>query len=372
MSLSYTPVGDPEGTEFSYTRIHETTEHAQLVSRIETWLSKPEDTRGDPKIVGLRITYHGGSRSGIFGESDGPVYVVEMGKGERVTRLQFYGFVLSYSVFGFSLETDWGRVVNVPPQGPSVVMAVDVPVASGLLVGVGGCVDDWSHDWDVVIGFGFYFLANPAFVHVDFEYLSLPESAGIQMRRLETVEGDNSDGSGPKEVDISRTENVSNSAGTEEEWADGLGVDLTVSMGFCDIVEGPEYKNRGETAKKTSYEVSHDLSWSGHVTVPPNKHYLVELVYYEGKFSVEYKARVKYVTAVGEEIKWTEKGTMTGVSRGAAKITTKDITTQDKVKKMMGDQERQLTLRQMPPNTRPKHKCKRKSSGQDTQSVSST
>ncbi|KAL4933771.1 uncharacterized protein BDV17DRAFT_67828 [Aspergillus undulatus] len=61
MSLSVTPVGDPEGTEFSYCRLnYENDEHPQLVSKIEVWMSKPEDAKGDPRVVGLRISYHGG------------------------------------------------------------------------------------------------------------------------------------------------------------------------------------------------------------------------------------------------------------------------------------------------------------------------
>ncbi|KAL4811355.1 hypothetical protein BDV18DRAFT_155960 [Aspergillus unguis] len=365
MSLSYTPVGDTEGTEFTHTQITNDTsadattdEHPQLVSKIEAWMSKPTASGGDARIVGLRISYHGGSRSGIFGESDGPKYCIELSKGERVTSLQFYGIVLSYSIFGFCIVTDRGRRVSIPPagEGPSFVMERDVPVGSGLMVGIGGCVDDWTNDWDVVIGFGFYFLATPAFLHVDFEYLTRPEVGSIQPKRLDVVEGDNTDGTEQKELDISRTESMENTASTQEGWADGLGVNVTVSIGFCDIVEGPAYEHRGETMQATSYTVPHELNWTGKVTVPPNKHYIAELVYYEGRYTVEYKARIKYVTPIGEEVKWVETGTMDGVSRGAAVVHTRDITTQDKVKKMMGEQERQLTLRQTPPNTRAKHK----------------
>ncbi|KAL4792490.1 hypothetical protein BDV19DRAFT_392163 [Aspergillus venezuelensis] len=369
MSLSYTPVGDPEGTEFSYSRLnHDNDEHPQLVSKIEAWATKPEDSKGaDARIVGLRITYHGGSRSGIFGESDGPKHTIELEKGERITNLKVYGFLISYAIFGFCFSTDRGRVLSVPEKGPSFVMALDVPVASGLLVGVGGYLDDWSHDWDVVIGFGFYFLNSPAFLHVDFEYLSEPDPNAIQARVLESIEKDNTHGEESQNVSIDRTEKLENTAETDESWADGFGVNVTVSMTIFNVVgedDTTSCKTSTQTLQSTSYKEAHDVSWSGQVTVPPHKHYVIDLVYYEGTVNVDYKAKIKYVTPIGEEVKWIETGTMRGVSRGAAVVSTKDVTSQDKVKKMIGDIERQLTLRQVSPNTRPKKGGSKKKNGE--------
>ncbi|KAL4933772.1 uncharacterized protein BDV17DRAFT_286584 [Aspergillus undulatus] len=235
------------------------------------------------------------------------------------------------------MDTDRGRRVSVPEKGPSFVMAVDIPIASGLIVGIGGWVDDWSHDWDVCLG--------------------EPDPNAIQAKAFESIEKDNTHGEQAQNVTIDRTEKLKNTAETDENWADGFGVNVTVSMTIFNIVDENDStacKTTTQTLQSTSYQEAHEVSWSGQVTVPPHKHYVIDLMYYEGTVNVDYKAKIKYVTPIGEKVKWTETGTMRGISRGAAVINTKDITSQDKVKKMSGDIERQLTLQQISPNTRPK------------------
>ncbi|TGO48121.1 hypothetical protein BOTNAR_0491g00010 [Botryotinia narcissicola] len=281
------------------------------VKTIGVWY---DTTNNEPySLEGIQIEYSNGTKTPVYDRNITNYYSFTLEDGEFITDMTVgTGSPLMRSI---SINTNRGRHRKF---GSRDEITHSVPVHSGFLLGITGGIL-----YGCISQLGFYFLEDLAGVAVMINYTAMPDPSTIGQIQFDRINGDNRDGKNPLQIDIARSEEVTNSFTTEESWTESLGVSVSVSDGFFGIGEasaGTEYTYTESKSNSTSYSETHKIEWKGSTTVDPGDYTVIDLLYYKGYFEITYTAVITLIGKSGSKHELSRSGGGAGVSGGVATI----------------------------------------------------
>ncbi|THV43876.1 hypothetical protein BGAL_0839g00020 [Botrytis galanthina] len=345
MAIHHWEVGNAnsEGT-FSHCLLTEKdTKGFPTLKTIKAW---HDSLNGAPdSLDGIQIEYSNGTKTPLYGREGSFPSSFTFGEGEIITEMTVgTGDPLMKSI---SIYTNRGRHWKA---GTRDNITHSVSVHSGFMLGITGGVE-----YGAIGQLGFYFLEDLAGVAVVMNYIAMPDPSTIGQIQFDRINGDNRDGKKPLQIDIGRSEDVTNSFTTEESWTESLGVSVSVSGGFFGIGEtsaGTEYTYAETKSESTSYSESRQISWSGSATVDPGDYTVIDLLYYKGYFEISYTAVITLIGKSGSKHELSRSGGAAGVSGGVATIKQYHVPANQTESILFSKpQEKTLEEDELPPNT---------------------
>lgn len=349
MTIRHWQLGSSGGNAFTHSLA--TTPGASglpIVNRIEVWERPAGGAFPDGCLQGIRISYNTGAQSPIYGTTTGAtLHSITLADTETITSM-WVAQVNNNTRIGFlEIRTSTGRFwKHGSTRAP---LAWQASIHSGILLGITGRQSSEIHQ------IGFYSLEQLTRITVDFEYLAMPDPSSIQLIGYDILQGDNRQGLNPLRVAIARSQNVTNSATSEQSWTESLGVSVSVSMGFFGIGEssvGTEWTVTNTQTNSTSYSESSTITWTGEVVVDPGQFTQIDLLYYRGYFVVPYTTRILLHGISGARYLLTRTGNLTGVAAGIGLIRQRHIRS-DQIRDIreLKPIEQEYAEEDLPPNT---------------------
>ncbi|KAE8406401.1 hypothetical protein BDV37DRAFT_280989 [Aspergillus pseudonomiae] len=276
------------------------------------------------------ISIHFAIVSPVYTSTEGSKQTLNLSYGEQLTYIghtTYEGISQpTRMLMNLQLQTSRGQYFVASPIGISVpgVVHSSANVYSGFLVGIVGRANR-----DGVHRLGICVLQEIREVHIDMEYLSLPEG-GISDVAVNNYTHDNREGKRDGSIVVDDTESITNSATTQKTWAESLGVGVTVSGKVFGMgAEGStEYTVGNETMESTSYSRTRETHVGMTVGVPAGKKYWVEVLYYKGTFRVSFRPKYSFELKNGVKVNWPwdEEQPISGVAWGNLFLKVHDMT----------------------------------------------
>lgn len=277
-------------------------------------------------IAALRVTFHDGYVSPIYGKSENTTrHEINFELGEIVTSCWAHKGEYTDSgnpirISRLSFETNKGQdwAYGVPGSASANLLAN----SSGLLVGISGrCGDDIDR---LVL----WWVSALESISLDVRYLSTPDTSSIEPKTFAQLDADNRFSDVSLQAAINRSQVTSTSQSNSEGWSETLGVSVTQKISMFKIVEISGTLSFSATHSEqhsSTHTESETLSWTGTIVVPPREHYIVDLLYYTASFTLEFEATVTLQCKNGAWLSFKKPMKAWHTTAGVTKITPRKI-----------------------------------------------
>ena len=277
-----------------------------IVQRVDVW-------RNGGAIQGIQFGYANGSRSPVYGTTDGSEghHSIALELGERIQEAAIYEIKETDGnprVGGIRITTNKNQKLEVLDTKPKTANYFDV--GSGLLIGAVGAS---GSELDCL---GLIFLKDVKKLtvsNVKYEKDPSGTAQGIKPVILSQILLANKSGSEEINYNFTNTVMKTNSTTFTQSSVVTYGVDVTVDASLFDVVKAStefswSLQKSSTYSRQTSTEVG--LSWSLQGPLKPHTEVIGTAVCQMGELDIPYTAEVTLMMQDGQTFKFDESGTL--------------------------------------------------------------